>query len=174
MKGIETAMGMRLTAALAAVLLVSSAAHAGVAEELTAAIKKCAAIADDGMRHACYDQLPTLLKAPAPGANAEPAAAQPNASPSGEASDSWPVTFGSDPVPADHITATVESFTYDNGVFVVTLDNGQVWRQVAAIGGQVHFSRDKKDHVAIWRSAFGYDVLRIEGHHTTYHVKRIK
>lgn len=167
-------MGMRLTAALAAILLLSSAAHAGVAEELTAAIKKCAAITDDGMRHACYDRLPMLLKAPASVADAEPAAAQPKASPSDEEDGYLPDLFASEPVPAVHIAATVESFTYDYGVFVVTLDNGQVWRQVAAIGGQVLFSLDKKDQVKIWRSPFGYYVLKIEGHHTSYHVRRIK
>ena len=77
-------------------------------------------------------------------------------------------------MPADHITATVVSFTFDYGVFVVTLDNGQVWRQVAAIGDLVHFSRDNKDQVTIWRSASGDYVLKIKDYHTTYHVRRIK
>ena len=157
-------MGLRLTAGLAAILLLSSAAHAGVAEELTAAINKCAAIADDGMRHACYDRLPTLLKPPVPGAAAE--------APPPDDSDSD--LFGSQPLPAVHITAAVESVTFDFGVFVVTLDNGQVWRQVASIGDPAHFSKDKKDQVTIWRSRFGYYVLEIEGQHTTYHVRRIR
>ncbi len=174
-------MGLRLTAALAAILLLSSAAQAGVAEELTAAIRQCAAIADDETRHACYDRLPTLLKAPAPvAAGAPPAAGEspPVAAeappPRGGYQEDVPDLLGGEPVPAVHITATVESFTYNYGVFVVTLDNGQVWTQVGAVGDPVRFSRDKKDQVTIWRSIFGYDVLRIEGHHTHYHVKRIK
>jgi hypothetical protein len=161
---IESAMGLRLMAASAAILLLSSVAHAGVAEELTAAINKCAAIADDGMRHACYDRLPTLLKPPAPGAAAD--APPPD--------DGDFDLFASEPPPAVRITATVESFTFDYGVFVVTLDNGQVWRQVATIGDFVHFAKDKKDRVTIWRSRFGYYVLKIEGYHVTYHVRRIK
>ena len=181
-------MGPRLMAALAAILLCSSAAHAGVAEELTAAISKCAAITDDGIRHACYDRLPTLVKPPAPGVAAEappsaqpkappPAATEPKALPPGEEKGSLAGVFDlfdSEPVPADHITARVESFTFDYGVFVVTLDNGQVWRQVAAVGDLVHLSKDKKDQVTIWRSRSGYDVLKIEGYHTTYHVRRIR
>lgn len=183
-------MGLRPMAALATILFFSSAAHAASAEELTAAINKCAAITDDGMRHACYDQLPTLVKRPAPVVAAEaprPAVIQPDA-PSAAAIPPKAVPsseekgylsgvfdrFGDVPVPADHITAKVESFTFEYGAFIVTLDNGQVWRQVAARGDLVRLSKDKKDQVTIWRDSFGYDVLKIEGYHTTYHVRRIR
>ncbi len=138
-------MGPRLTT-LAAILVLSATAHAGAAEELTAAINNCAAMTDDVMRHACYDGLPTLLKTLPPVA---------------------------EPIPADHITATVETFTYDYGLFIVNLDNGQVWRQVSAGDGRVSFSTEKKDKVAIWRGSFG-NVLRIEGYPPTYRVRRIK
>lgn len=168
-------MGLRLMTALAAILFLSSAGHAGVAEELTAAINNCAAMTEDGMRHACYDRLPALLKSLPPVA-AEPAVAQSkDLPPSGETSSSSGgfSLFGSEPVPANHITAAVESFTYDYGIFIVTLDNGQVWRQVSASGGRVQFSTEKKDKVAIWHGPFG-DVLRIEGYPPTYRVRRIK
>lgn len=167
-------------AALAAILLLSSAAQAGVAEELTAAINKCAAIADDATRHACYDQLPSVEKSLAPVAAAEAssrAAAQAKAPPpAGETSpqaDDFNL-FASEPVPADHISATVVSFTADYGLFIVTLDNGQVWKQVADVGALVHFSKEKKDHVTIWRNRFGEYVLKIEGFHPRYHVRRLK
>ena len=173
-------MNLRPMAALAAFLLFSSAAHAGAADELIAAIDKCAAIADDSARHTCYDQLPTLVKSLVPVAAAETrmaAASSPTVPPPHEEKDSLaglPDLFGSAPMPADHITATVESFSFDYGIFVVTLDNGQVWRQVAASGDFVHLSRDKKDQVTIWRSPFGYYVLKINGNHDIYHVRRIK
>lgn len=156
-------MGLRLMASLAALLLLSSAAQAGVAEDLTAAINKCAAISEDATRHACYDRLPQLLKSlPPAGTKAEEK----------ESSGGFSL-FGSTPIPANHIDATVEAVTYDFGLFVVTLDNGQVWRQVSAQGGRVLFSTEKKDKVKVWRGDFG-DVLRIDGHPETYRVRRIK
>ena len=173
-------MSPRLVAAVVTILLFASAAHAATAEELTAAINKCAAIADDATRHACYDRLPTLVNAPTPVAAAKapplgaPQSTTPPPSAESGSSDGLFGLFRDVPVPADHISAKVESFTFDFGTFIVTLDNGQVWRQVAATGGLVHLSREKKDQVMIWRSSFGYDVLRIEGDHTTYHVRRIK
>lgn len=190
-------MRLRLLAFLAAFLFLSSVAHAGVAEELIAAINNCAAMTDNGTRHACYDRLPTLLKSLAPVAAAAPVTAAPvaitapvataeaprptatqqKASPPVEEKDNSGGFFGlfaSEPIPADHITATVESFTHDYGVFVVTLDNGQIWRQVTATGGLVRFSSEKKDEVTIWRNSFGEDVLRIKGYPVTYRVRRIK
>ena len=164
-------MGPRLMAALAALPLLSSAAQAGVAEELTAAINTCAAITEDVTRHACYDRLPALVKALGPVAEST-AASKPAAPP--EDKDSFSSLFDGEPLPADRITATVASVAYYSGAFTVALDNGQVWTQIAATGDPVRFSREKKDQVTIWRSRFGYDVLKIEGRHVTYHVKRIK
>ena len=157
-------MGLRLMASLAALLVLSSAAQAGGAEDLTAAITKCAAISDDATRHACYDRLPALLKTLPPDAPKAQA----------EEKESGGVSLvGSTPIPANHIDATVEAVTYDFGLFVVPLDNGQAWRQVSAQGGRVLFSTEKEDQVKIWRGDFG-DVLKIDGHPETYRVRRIK
>jgi hypothetical protein len=189
---IESAMRPRLMAALAAILLLSSAAHAGVAEELTAAINTCAAISDDATRHACYDRLPAVVKSLAPvaaaGATAStqstalpPVASQPEVPAAAPArADEDKGSFGffdltaSEPVPADHISATIESFTYDLGAFIVILDNGQVWKQVKSATRQVRLSKDRKAQVTIWHSRLGYDALRIEGDDLTYHVRRIR
>jgi len=177
----EIAMGLRLMAVLAPALLLSSAAQAGVAEELTAAIKHCAVLVDDDIRHACYDRLPTLLKQQESAANASPAPASAapaptSAAPADDDKGFFSDIFGSsssEVADAEQIKATVESFTFDSGLFIVTLDNGQVWMQVAEIGDLVHLSREKKDKVTIWFSRFGYYVMKIEGFHTTYAVRRI-
>lgn len=175
-------MQSRALAALAAFQLVSCAAYAGVADELITAINKCSAIPDDNTRHRCYDTLPALVRSftaakPAEAAKTVVAAPAPPAAKPQEESSIFSRLLGnadSEPAPADAIAATIESYTFDYGLFVVTLDNGQVWRQVAAIGDVLHLSKDRKDKVAIWRNAFGDDVLKIEGFRTKYHVRRIK
>lgn len=168
-------MTLRPFAAVAASLLMASAAHGGAAETLIAAINNCAAMTDDGQRHSCYDQLPALAKSlmPAAASESRAAAAPRPADGNGSGSSSWTL-FGETAIPADHITATVESFTYDYGIFVVTLDNGQVWRQVAASSDLLPLSRSRKVQVIIWRDDFGRFVLKFEGYHTKYTVKRIK
>lgn len=168
-------MTLRPMAALAALLLFASAAHAGAAEELISAINKCAAIADDAARHACYDQLPTLVKSLTPVAAAE--ARQLAAPPPPPATDSASGLFdlfADVPVPANHIAATVVSFTYSYGLFILTLDNGQVWRQVVSNGDTVPLHKDEKTEVKIWASPFGDYNLRITGYHRLYKVRRIK
>lgn len=151
------------------ILVLATAANAGAAEDLVAAINDCAAMPDSHTRYSCYDRLPALAKsltAPAipKTAAVAPAEKKPTAS-------SAP---GDESEPTPLITATVESFTFDYGVFVVTLDNGQVWRQVTSLGGSVHLRKGRKDRVTIWRNAFGDDILRIDGYRTQYHVRRIQ
>ena len=175
-------MRLRSLAALAVLFLFSNAAEAGIAEDLIAAIDKCAAIADDAARHKCYDALPAVAKSltpsMTPGAAATAVPPPTTASAATAPADKRPEiaadASGGEPVPADHISAIVESFTFDFGVFVVTLDNGQVWRQVATNGDILHLSKSQKDHVTIWRNAFGVHVMKIEGYRTEYHVRRIK
>lgn len=176
-------MGLRRLAVLAAIPLLSAAAHAGVSQDLIAAINNCAAITDDATRHACYDRLPTLVKtlAPVEAAEAAPSpAAEPKAPAANAASEEKGFFVGTanpfevDRAPVDRMIATVESYTYDYGVFIVTLDNGQVWSAVTATKDLLPLSKDKKIRIAIWRNAFGYDVLNFEGRYPTYHVRRIK
>jgi hypothetical protein len=180
---------MRSMAAVAVLLVTASAAQAGVAEDLIAAINRCAGMPDEDTRHSCYDRLPAVVKsltataaaaqaptatptvaaAPAPAATPAPVA-QP------ESKGFLSSLFGSEdePLPTEIATATVASFTYDYGLFVVTLDNGQVWRQVAAQGDRVPLSQERKNQVKIWRRANGEFVLKIDNSPTKYHVRRIK
>jgi hypothetical protein len=183
-----------------AVLLFASAAHAGVADDLIAAIDKCAAMPDTNMRHDCYDRLPAIVKsltaettaripmapsvpAAAPAAHPTPVASPTPAAPQAPVATAQPESksflsrlFGSDdePLPTDIISATVASYTFDYGLFVVTLDNGQVWRQVTAQNALIPFSKDRKNQVRIWRNSRGEFVLRIDDTLSLYHVRRIK
>jgi hypothetical protein len=81
-------MNLGPSAIMAALLLVCPAARAGGAEDLAAAIGKCAAIADNMSRWACYDRLPALVKKVAPAAS-QTAATQSAAPPSKKDEESW-------------------------------------------------------------------------------------
>jgi hypothetical protein len=189
-------MHMRSMAAAAVLVVTASAAYAGVAEDLIAAINRCAGMPDEDTRHTCYDRLPAVVKSltatatqtpaaapmPATAATLPPPATMPAATPAPaaaaqpESKSFWGNLFDADdePLPADIITATVASHTLDYGLFVVTLDNGQVWRQVAAQGDRVPLSHEHKNQVKIWRRANGEFVLKIDNSPTKYHVRRIK
>lgn len=79
------------------------------------------------------------------------------------------------PKPLDHITATVTAVAYDMfGHFTVTLDNGQVWRQLDGDTGKVRFSKKGKEAVTISRGAIGSYNLEVEGHTGIFKVRRIK
>jgi hypothetical protein len=88
----------------AAVLLTLSC----VTSARAASPHPCTGIPDDRERLACYDR--TF------GTPAEPKA-QPD-----------PPALRAEPLP-EKFTATVSKFEWRNGVFVATLDNGQVWLQ---------------------------------------------
>lgn len=195
-------MHLRSMAAAAVLLVTASAAYAGVAEELIAAINRCESMPDTDTRHTCYDRLPEVVKSltataaqtpaaapipatPPPAALPTPAtttaatpvpAAAPAPAARPESKGFWSNIFDADdePLPTEISTATVASFTFDYGLFVVTLDNGQVWRQVTSQGGLIPFSKENKNQVKIWRKANGEFVLKIDNSPTKYHVRRIK
>jgi hypothetical protein len=79
------------------------------------------------------------------------------------------------PVPLDHITVPVAKVGKNAiGRFIVTLENGQIWRQIDADTGVAHFHRDRTDTVTITRGFLEAYSLKIEGLSGTYQVKRIK
>jgi len=79
------------------------------------------------------------------------------------------------PEPLDHITANVVRVDYNgNGRFVVTLDNGQVWRQIDGDSSEAHFGKDKSYVVTISRGFMGSYNLVISGQTALFKVKRVK
>jgi hypothetical protein len=79
------------------------------------------------------------------------------------------------PEPLDHITANVVSVTYSiTGRFIVTLENGQVWRQIDGDTAEAHFGNNKHNAVTISRGMLGSYNLVIEGRKAMYKVKRMK
>jgi hypothetical protein len=128
--------------------------NAALGVELPDALKRCATEKDDQRRLACYDtevarlgaepaaRLPgpsASLPAPAAAAGAPSAAANADANPApdpvGDAEDN----FGRrgdlrkpEPIEASEVSGSVAGFARGpDGKFVVTLDSGQVWREIS-------------------------------------------
>jgi len=79
------------------------------------------------------------------------------------------------PVPLDRITAPVAMVSFNAiGHFTVTLENGQVWRQLDADTRVARFNKDKKETVTIKRGFMDAYSLSIDGRWGNYMVKRIK
>jgi hypothetical protein len=190
------------TFALSAAPIVPVGA-AAPAQDLLEAMGKCAAVADDRARLACYDAVSPAIK----NALAAPPAALPgNRQPTAEEQRSWfgfdlkglfgaapsqqttPQQFGNDKLPETHaeenaaaaavdsISAGVTDFAYTPfGKFIVFLDNGQVWRQIEGDSGQAIFEkRAKENKVTISRGFIGSYNLSINGSARIFKVTRVK
>lgn len=170
------------------------------AESLQAQLAHCVRITGLLQRLACYDGVvkdagitvpastrpapaspyASVQAAPVPvpmmAAPALASAAPVNAAPPAASS------FGSESLPrarmppkgsARAITADVASLTFDGtGHFTVTLDNGQVWRQLSGDMSILRQTQVSSVHIA--RSVFGSYDLSLPGLHATYRVVRIQ
>jgi len=183
----------RSLAVAAATVFVSlaSAVHAAPQGSLETAILGCAAQADEKAQLACYNRIAAQLKAPSPAApqaavQTAPPVVQPERSaapPARTAVIGTPADFGKEglrfqadePAVLDHITARVVNVTYNYfHIFTVTLDNGQVWRQVDGDTRIARFKNDKTEIVTISRGFLDSFNLVIRGLWGDYAVKRIK
>jgi hypothetical protein len=133
---------------LAAALLLAGAARA--AETLPAPIEACASLLRDAERLACYDQAVAALKR---GEEATPLTAE---NMFGAHTGNTPAGGGQNAVKREElkqITGTVTSLRRtDDGMIVIELDNGQVWRQQDS---EVRMMVDQGDTVTIVRASMG-------------------
>ncbi|WP_193164707.1 hypothetical protein [Microbulbifer hainanensis] len=134
---------------LTALLLLAS--HAS-ADSLTDQLRDCAAIKQDSERLACYDDLSGSLDK-----RAKQNFGREQTQISEEAPDSISVKI-----------ATIQSGAY--GKLIITLDNGQVWRQNDSV--RVHW--DSGEQVLVERGAFGSFFMKLESGGRKIRVKRIK
>ena len=132
-------------------LLLLLASHAS-ADSLTDQLRGCAAIKQDSERLACYDALSGSLEK-----RAKQNFGREQAQISEEAPDSISVKI-----------AAIEPGAY--GKLIITLDNGQVWRQNDSV--RVHW--DSGDQVQVERGALGSFFMRLEDGGRKIRVKRIK
>jgi hypothetical protein len=157
-------------------------------------ISSCASIADDHARLACYDGLAASLhkKAPpaaqvvAPPLSAAAAASPVPSSPATSAPASRAATFGAETIrkvltaeeeaaEVDEIHAHVAAVQFSpNNRFTVTLDNGQVWRQIEADTARARFRSSGGDAVIVSKGALGSYNLVVEGRSVLFKVRRLQ
>jgi hypothetical protein len=174
-----------------------AAVSPAAAESLQAQLGRCVRITGLLQRLACYDGVvkdagisapvparpapaspyASIPPAPVPAITAAPALASaapvaPPAAPS-FGSESLPRARTAPSASARSIVAAVAGLTFDGtGHFTVTLDNGQVWRQVP--GDMAILRQTQVGSVRIARSVFGSYDLSLPGLHASYRVVRIQ
>ncbi len=192
-------------AAIAAIFSFSQPkAFAGPRDEVLEAMGKCAAVADEKARLACYDAAAPRLKA----ALATP----PNSlgrNPTKEEQESWfgfdisglfgggstvptkPEEFGKERTAEakavheaaqrsgeeiESITAGVAEVAYTRfGQFIVFLENGQVWRQLQGDSDRARFKSNPKDNkVTVSRGLLGSYNLTINDSDRVFKVTRVR
>ena len=170
--------------------LLLGATGASAQDSLPAQLTACLPISGMLQRLACYDRVahsiapvsrsaplqrpaaspPPVAYAP-PGAAAAPAVVPPP--PTGLGSERLPRTASAAPRRAQELIANVASVTYDaRGRFTVTLDNGQVWRQLE--GDTAVLQAPRNASVRISRGAIGSYDLNVVGRNATYRVLRLQ
>ncbi len=170
--------------ALAAGLALMTITPACAQEPLQSQLSGCLAITGLLQRLACYDKVTREagIAAPARPRSAPqpmtatmappPVAYVPQAAP--------PPGFGGERLPqavtaaqSQKLVAGVSSLAFDPyGRFTVTLDNGQVWRQLA--GDQTFMDHQRITSVEITRGSLNSYVMVVRGRNATYRVSRIK
>lgn len=181
-----------VTKTIAALFFAIAGATAVMAQDtLPAQLTACLQITGLLQRLACYDRVAHAVSpGPAPRNNpaqrpiaqippangvpplayvAPPIAAAP---PTGLGSERLPRT-ASAPKRAQELTSGVASVSYDaRGRFTVTLDNGQIWRQLEGDTAMLQGARNST--VRISRGALGSYDLNVVGRNASYRVLRLQ
>ena len=128
----------------------------------------CAAIPDPGSRLACYD------RASAGRQKAGNAAAQDSHWPEFSNPSRHPASATQSPVrQIGPVTAAITSYELKpDGRFVMTLDNGQIWRQLPTDAGKAQF-RDR-NRVVISRGFWHSYDLKLNSMNAVFKVERVK
>jgi hypothetical protein len=168
---------------------VGGAAGAAAPETLAADVGNCAVLTDSKIRLACYDGLAAQLKAAsAPAAQTgkgdwyNPVSwfgkdAPPSAG--GTAADFGTESIAKPEAPVkaaeiSRIAATIAKIDYSTiGRFIVTLDNGQVWRQIEGDSTRLRSSAFGAK-ITISRGLFGTFNLVIDDSKALYKVMRVQ
>ena len=159
------------------VLTLSDPAHAQDRAKPNRSSPDCTAVADPTARLACYDAANSI-----------------NSSSGSEQSTHWPEFDSrsasdtlkqrqiptrphvSGPTQGAPLRARVIKFEFSHSSkFTITLDDGQVWRQLVSDDGEAQFNEDSKDNYVVISRGFlrSYD-LKLNGRSYVFKVERIK
>jgi hypothetical protein len=148
-------------------------------DQVMADAGRCASLAEDRHWLDCFYAatnllrtvlaLPLLAAGPVPAGTAPPPPAPP---PPQHATGILPEIFGATVVQAH---GRMVSYSNDRiGNFTVTLDNGQVWRQLDGDTGVAHWRKPAGSYeVTITNGAFGSHNLAVKGMPGVFKVKRV-
>jgi len=173
-------------------LIIALGAVPASAQPLQQQLSRCLAIPGVLQRLNCYDSaakgagIPPLASvapvpvphttAPAPAYRAPvPATPVPAYAPPAPSlgSERLPSAIAAARRPENAVTAGVSAVTYDGtGRFTMTLDNGQVWRQLS--GDQVMLRGTRFSTAHITRGALGSYDLTVDDRHASYRVTRLQ
>ena len=156
-------------------LLLMSAAAAPAQDSLSAQLGACLQITGTLQRLACYDRVAHAASpAPRPATSFAPApVAAPSVAASGLGSERLPRVASAAPKPPQQMIAGVSGVSYDGrGRFTITLDNGQVWRQLE--GDTALLKGTRFPAVRISRGALGSYDLNVVGRNASYRVSRLQ
>lgn len=171
-------------------LIVALGAGPASAQPLQQQLSRCLAIPGVLQRLNCYDSvakgagIPPMASAapvphtatPAPAYRAPvpatPVPAYVAPAPS-LGSERLPSAIAAARRPENAVTAGVSAVTYDGtGRFTMTLDNGQVWRQLSGDQTMLHGTRFSTAHIT--KGALGSYDLTVDGRHASYRVTRLQ
>ena len=152
---------LRTARAVSLVVLAGMALAVGCASDDTS-LERCAAIEESTARLACYDAAQTDRAADSDASTSEP----------GESEEG---DFGFEarvlPKTPDQITSAVARVSRDPfGKLTLTLENGQVWKQIDT--KRLHIRDDSR--VVIRKAALRSFLLHLEGSTTTTRVRRLE
>jgi len=169
----------------ALVLILAATTPAVAQDTLPSQLTACVQITGVLQRLACYDRVahslgpvpvprsvPAQRPVPPPVAYAPPvvAATPPT---TGLGSERLPRTASAAPRRAQELTAGIAGITYDaRGRFTITLDNGEVWRQLEGDTAVLQGARNST--VRISRGALGSYDLNVVGRNASYRVLRLQ
>ena len=149
-------------------------------DSLATQLRQCSVIVGSVERLACYDQ---LARRPIP-ALAAPAQMPQRPMPSLPADQA--ALFGADtlpqaaPVPAprsplESITSPVTDFSFDvRGHFIVTLANGQIWRQIEGDTPNAPLRKDRTHTATISRAVLGSYSIHFDEPRGLFKVLRVR
>ena len=197
-------MSIRLPlAAVAAVVLSAGSAFAASPSSLLQALDHCAGVSSDAARLACYDGLAPQVRAKVSGkpvTQRTRVLAQKHQQESwfgfdlgglfgsSPSEQTKPSQFGEDNLPVhvvkrnsktqsiDSISARLKDYAYNPfGKFIITLANGQIWKELSADDGHAVFHKDPSaNRVKITRGFLGSYNLYINGGYRVFKVRRLR